>query len=688
MPGTRRRFARGASSLRGVRSPLFPPVGRSSVRPISVELGPGPSVPEMVRRLTDADGHADLVCLYGQWAGGGGLIANRPVVRHFAADAIDAIDALDTVPSAGWESDDPVVGGGWFGWLGYDGASHLGFYDHLLRCDSAGRWHFEALWTAERADALDGRRLELAQLLRTADAYPAWFVDTFGGAQMTRHLTAVEDAIELIRAGEIFQVNVCTRLTAEFGGSPAGLFADAAATLRPAFGAFIGAGDRALAGFSPELFLRRRGRQIETSPIKGTWPADDPDAATALAGSAKDAAENVMIVDLMRNDFGRVCEVGSVRATALLQLEQHPGVWHLVSTVAGVLRPDVGDSELLRATFPPGSVTGAPKRRAMTAIAELEVQPRGAYTGAVGFVSPCWGAEWAVTIRSFEILDGRIDLGVGGGITADSVPMLEWRECRHKAAPLLTAIGAELAGDLAAGVAAASVAQRAGGLEETLACRDGHPVRLADHLSRLDRSSRELYRRGLPPDLVAMVNATARATRPGRSAVRIRLARDGRIELSATPAGPVRTPAPLRSVIRRDGLWRHCWAEPGRRHGPDNELNYDGTVPLFVAADGTVLETGYGNVFLLMGDGTLITPPLRDDLVPGVTRRVLLDYARDDQRPVQIRGFDVTEMTANPAFWTNSISGAVPIASVDGIRLPRNDEQIAEFARYLIGETE
>ena len=259
---------------------------------------------------------------------------------------------------------------------------------------------------------------------------------------MTRHLAAVEDAIELIRAGEIFQVNVCTRLRASFDGSPAGLFADAASVLQPAFGAFVDGGRRALAGFSPELFLRRRGRDVTTSPIKGTWPAADPDAAAALAASTKDVAENVMIVDLMRNDFGRVCEVGSVTAATLLQLERHPGVWHLVSTVAGVLRSDVDDADLLRATFPPGSVTGAPKQRAMEAIAALEGQPRGAYTGAVGFVSPCWGAEWAVTIRSFEIADGRIELGVGGGVTADSVPMLEWRECLHKAAPLLTALGA------------------------------------------------------------------------------------------------------------------------------------------------------------------------------------------------------------------------------------------------------
>src|SRR6185312_10882249 len=141
---------------------------------------------------------------------------------------------------------------------------------------------------------------------------------------------------------------------------------------------------------------------------------------------------------------GRVCEVGSVRASSLLDVEPHPGVWHLVSTVSGRLRADVGDGALLAATFPPGSVTGAPKSRAVTAIAALEAAPRGAYTGAIGFVSPSWGAEFSVAIRSFEISAGRIELGVGGGVTADSVPMLEWRECLHKAAPLLAAVGAPL----------------------------------------------------------------------------------------------------------------------------------------------------------------------------------------------------------------------------------------------------
>ena len=640
----------------------------------------------MVRRIAETDGQAGLVCLHGQWAGGGGIVAARPVVTR-PADA-GAIDTVRVGPPADSVVVDDFVGGGWFGWLSYDGPSYLALYDHLLRCDRAGRWRFEALWTPERADALDERRHELAGLLRTTTGRRSRTVGTFRGPAMTRHLAAVEDAIELIRAGEIFQVNVCTRLSASFDGSPAGLFADAATTLQPAFGAFVDGGRRALAGFSPELFLRRRGRHITTSPIKGTWPAADPDAAAALAASTKDAAENVMIVDLMRNDFGRVCEVGSVAAATLLQLERHPGVWHLVSTVTGVLRSDVDDAELLRATFPPGSVTGAPKQRAMAAIAAVEGQPRGAYTGAVGFVSPYWGAEWAVTIRSFEIADGRIELGVGGGVTADSVPMLEWRECLHKAAPLLAALGAGLSGDAAADTASASPSQFAGGLVETVACRDGQPRRLSDHLARLERSSREVYRRGLPANVAAMVNATAKQTGKGWFAVNIRLRADGGIDITAVPADIDATATRVRSVSRADGLWRHRWAT-ARSHPRSNELADGPTVDrfdaLFIAADGTVLETVHGNVFLLRADGTLITPPLRDDLLPGVTRRALLDHARDESRPTQIRGFGRNELRASTAFWTNSLAGAVPIASVDGAPLPRRDEEIAAFARFLRG---
>ena len=157
--------------------------------------------------------------------------------------------------------------------------------------------------------------------------------------------------------------------------------------------------------FSPELFLAVHGTHVRTSPIKGTSAtAVDPDGST-LAGSRKDVAENIMITDLMRNDLSRVCRPGTVRVEKLLELQPHPGVWHLVSTVDGDLRPQTSRAELLRATFPPGSVTGAPKISAQEGIESLEPQTRGAYTGALGFLTPATGAELSVIIRTFEISD-------------------------------------------------------------------------------------------------------------------------------------------------------------------------------------------------------------------------------------------------------------------------------------------
>ena len=175
-----------------------------------------------------------------------------------------------------------------------------------------------------------------------------------------------------------------------------------------------------------------------SSPIKGTAPLDTDPAE--LVGSAKDRAENVMIVDLMRNDLGRVSVPGSVRVPAITRAERH-AVWHLVSDVVGHVARGVRDSDLLRATFPPGSVTGAPKVRAMEIINELEPTAREAYTGAIGHVSASAGLELNVAIRTFEFAGGRVWLGVGGGIVADSTPDGEYAECLVKARPLIEAIG-------------------------------------------------------------------------------------------------------------------------------------------------------------------------------------------------------------------------------------------------------
>jgi para-aminobenzoate synthetase component 1 len=195
---------------------------------------------------------------------------------------------------------------------------------------------------------------------------------------------------------------------------------------------------------SPEGYLRVRGRAVETRPIKGTAAA-----RAMLATSAKDHAENVMIVDLARNDLGRVCAPGSIHVPSLCAVEAHPGLHHLVSTVRGQLRPDVGLGALVGATFPPASVTGAPKPRVLQIIEELESVRRGVYCGAFGWIDTRAGdparveAELAVAIRTFTILGDSTHFGVGGGIVADSRPDAEWDETELKAARLLELAGAD-----------------------------------------------------------------------------------------------------------------------------------------------------------------------------------------------------------------------------------------------------
>jgi para-aminobenzoate synthetase/4-amino-4-deoxychorismate lyase len=387
-----------------------------------------------------------------------------------------------------------------------------------------------------------------------------------------------------------------------------------------------------------------------------------------------------MIVDLMRNDLGRVAATGAVRVPALLAVQPHPGVWHLVSTVSAQLRAEVGDAALLRATFPPGSVTGAPKLRALTAIADLEPLARGSYTGAIGFASPLWGAEFSVAIRTFEIGEGRIELGVGGGITADSVPVLEWRECLDKGAPLVAAAGAVLAPALRRPAAAPDPVRVEAGLLETILGLDGGPVRLADHLARLDRSCRELYGAGLPVETAEQVRAAAKAQPTGRAVLRVVVGPDLAVRVSAAAVGRPPTASELVSTRRVQGSWRHKWADRSWTEGAGGAA-----AALFVDDAGRVLETARGNVFLIEADGTLVTAPLTDDVLPGVTRRALLDAARDEGRGTALRAFGIDELCRRPAFWTSSLSGAVPIHRVDGMDLPRADRLVHEFGARLFG---
>jgi para-aminobenzoate synthetase component 1 len=244
------------------------------------------------------------------------------------------------------------------------------------------------------------------------------------------------EAVEAVRAaigrGDVYQVNLIQHLAAPFAGSAGSL-----AGLLGSFGPRQLAGDGwAIVSASPELFLARRGRRVWTAPIKGTRPLGEH------VEGAKDAAEHVMIVDLERNDLSRVCEPGSVHWPELMAERELAGVTHLVSTVEGTLRADVGLAELLAATFPGGSVTGAPKIAALDLIAALEPVGRGASMGALGVVRGNGDLDLALTIRTFAIAGGRIHLWVGGGIVWDSDAEAEIEESWTKARPLLAAVGA------------------------------------------------------------------------------------------------------------------------------------------------------------------------------------------------------------------------------------------------------
>jgi para-aminobenzoate synthetase component I len=254
----------------------------------------------------------------------------------------------------------------------------------------------------------------------------SWSDDTYA--------TAVDEVRAAIARGDVYQVNLVQHLAAPFRGDPRGLAA-ALAPLRPLHARpLVGAG-WAIVSASPELFLARRGARLVTMPIKGTRPAGED------VDDAKDAAEHTMIVDLERNDLSRVCEPGTVRWPELMSQRELAGVTHLVSTVEGRARPGVGLAEILAATFPGGSVTGAPKISAIDHIARLEPVGRGASMGALGTVRANGDFDLALTIRTFAVADGRIHLWVGGGIVWDSEPEAEIEESWVKARPLLAAVG-------------------------------------------------------------------------------------------------------------------------------------------------------------------------------------------------------------------------------------------------------
>jgi para-aminobenzoate synthetase/4-amino-4-deoxychorismate lyase len=628
-------------------------------------------------QLVRSDPHP--VALLGDWAGGTDIVTASPVVMT---------DDPDTPLAAGPASTARNVrfGGGWIGYLGFGAAreflpvpppasprrlplSWFGYYDHALVRDRAtGRWYFEAVITPGRETVLDQRFVELTRRARTLLPEPrAYFLSPFRVIPApAEHKAAVRETVRRIRNGDIFQANICLRLAADFRGNPLDVFCRAAAELSPPYAAYLAVPGGAIASLSPELFLRRSGSLVRSRPIKGTRPRTGPaDGSTArrqkqaLESSVKDLAENVMIVDLMRNDLSRVCEPGSVEVPALVRAEAHPGIWHLVSDVTGSLAPGLGDADLIRATFPPGSVTGAPKVRALEIIHELEAIPREAYTGAIGYRGPA-GFELNVAIRTFEFHGGHVWLGSGGGITARSLPDEEYRECLAKAAPLIRAAGATVTE--APGPQPAPRPLPAMGVFTSLRVAAGHCRDLDQHLARLDASVRQVFGRPLPPGTGDQVAGHLAARPSGRLRITARpLGGPVQVTVEVSPDEGIPATVALHTLTAPGGLGSHKWQDrrvldqprAQRGLGPDAHL-------LIQDANGDILETDRASVFAV-ADGVLVTPPADGRILPGITRKAVLRLAAQlgiTAREAAIRPEIIQQ--ASEVFVANSVIGIVP----------------------------
>jgi para-aminobenzoate synthetase component I len=309
------------------------------------------------------------------------------------------------------------------------------------RCRARERANRVKHWL--RAAPVAVKRMKSERLLRLASQTPIMdWPGLTSNFSRDAYLGAVGRVIEYIRAGDCFQVNLAQRLLYPSEEPPLELYLRLRARNPATFAAYFDLGDFTIASASPERFLHVEDGEVETRPIKGTRPrgaTPDEDGARIqeLLHSEKDRAENIMIVDLLRNDLGRVCRYGSVRVAGVCRLESYRFVHHLVSEVRGRLRTGLGPVDLLRAAFPGGSVTGAPKIRAMEIIAELEPTARGPYCGSLGYLGFDGTMDTNILIRTLTVGRGWVQFPVGGGIVADSVPECEWEETWHKAEGLL-----------------------------------------------------------------------------------------------------------------------------------------------------------------------------------------------------------------------------------------------------------
>src|SRR5215213_2219835 len=423
--------------------------------------------------------------------------------------------------------------------------------------------------------------------------------------------SAVARIRELIAAGDTYQVNYSFPMTSSFNGDAYSWYRDLCVAQGAKYCAYLDLGRYRVLSLSPELFFERAGDHVTTRPMKGTvrrgrWPAEDEELACWLQNSTKDKAENIMIVDLLRNDLGKVSVTGSVHVSSLFQTERFETVWQMTSTVEATLGEGTSLVELISALFPCGSVTGAPKIRTMMIIRELEPFPRGAYTGAIGLIRPGGDCVFNVAIRTVVIdtESGVATFGVGGGVTIDSTAEKEYEECLVKSRFLRSkAVEFELF--------------------ESILLEDGEFFLLDRHLERLRRSAAYF---GFATDF-----ATDFEKRLGSWKVKVTLSKDGRIETEMSPI--TKLTEPVRVALATDPVDS---SDPFLFHKTTRREHFShGSNLVFWNERGEITESSIANVVVRIGD-QLFTPPVSSGLLAGTFREQLLAEGKIRERVITI----------------------------------------------------
>jgi para-aminobenzoate synthetase/4-amino-4-deoxychorismate lyase len=489
--------------------------------------------------------------------------------------------------------------------------------------------------------------------------------------QYDRAFAAVQD---YIAAGDVYQINLTVKYRFAFEGHPVALYAALRRKQRVAHGALVHTPEFDVLSLSPELFFRRQGKHISTRPMKGTaprgrTPREDARLKTWLAVDEKQRAENLMIVDLLRNDLGRVAKIGSVEVTDLFAVETYRSVHQMTSGISAELRSDMGLKDMLRALFPCGSVTGAPKVRAMEIIRELEGEPRGVYTGAIGHIAPSGDAQFNVAIRTVVLQGSEGEMGIGGGIVADSKADSEFEECLLKA-HFLTNTDPPFE------------------LIETLRFERGKGFHLLErHLARLQSSAAHFGYPFSREAVIAALDAEAARVEAPVALVRLLLAEDGAMSVSSTPIELPTRDTVWRFVIsdqpldEKDPLFYH---KTTRRQFFDREMERQKALTgcdevVFVNKRGEVTEGTRTNLFIEL-DGRLFTPALACGLLPGTLREELLDLPRAAASEAVLTPQDL--LAAERIYLGNSVRGLIRAELMEPWRV---EEAPREKARAVAG---